>query len=473
MTAVRPSTATPRTNPRSTMLTPRSGSMTSASASRTAAASAVGSAGRAGVTGSAGAGPVGPAGRAVACSPAGRSTMRTRQVGLWIQSATPWALRRTRTMSSPASALPSATTSSRGSRPAASARTIAPSSSRAIASQVRPGPNRSRARAGMTGWPVTARSAARASPSVTRSCGSSTCHSAASVVPMRGPLSGRGDGRGGEPLERQRLVAELAGGGAVVAGDQAAGVEHVLGAVQRDHRAHPVTVQAERGKAALLERAADDEPAGAVGLRDQARAGDGVLELIGPEPVDVAERLALAEHVAGRDAPVPEGGVVVLDPDAAPVSGQVLGGDVPDGVDAGGGRGEALVHLDAVAGRQAGLLGELGAGHGADADDEDVGVDVAGRGADPHPAAEHRDVPGRGHPLAQRGSVLAGPQVADAVAVQAGQDARPDSGGEQQLVVAEDRAAGQGDGPGRQVELGGPRAEEQLDRCLLIPGGVL
>ena len=47
-------------------------------------------------------------------------------------------------MSSPASALPSATTSSRGSRQADSARTMARSSSRAIASQVRPGPNRSR-----------------------------------------------------------------------------------------------------------------------------------------------------------------------------------------------------------------------------------------------------------------------------------------------------------------------------------------
>jgi len=191
-----------------------------------------------------------------------------------------------------------------------------------------------------------------------------------------------------------------------------------------------------------------------------------------------------------------------------------------------------------VAGRQSGLPGELGVGHGAHADDEDVGVDVAGRGADPHaaaaqpdpehllpgadvdafvpveaghdvaelrtegpvqeggqrlqdrgplaqpdgrggylaadePAAEHRDVPGRGHPVAQRDGVLAGPQVAHAVAVEAGQDARPDSGGEQQLVVAEDRAAGQGDGPGRQVEPGGPRAEDQLDRRLLVPGGVL
>src|SRR2546430_1205693 len=225
-----------------------------------------------------------------------------------------------------------------------------------MTSQVRPGPNRSRARAGMTGLPVTARSADRASLSVTRSCGSSTCHSAASVVLMRGPLSGRGDGRGGEPLERQRLVAELAGGGAVVAGDQAAGVEHVPGPVQRDHRAHAVAVQAERGEAALLERAADDQLPGAVGSRDESRAGDGVVELIGPEPVDVAERLAPAQHVAGRDAPVPKGGVVVLDPDPASVPRQMLGRDVPDGVDAGGHGGEALVHLDAVAGRQSGLL---------------------------------------------------------------------------------------------------------------------
>ena len=35
--------------------------------------------------------------------------IRTRQVGLWIQSATPWALRRTRMMSSAACTLPSAT----------------------------------------------------------------------------------------------------------------------------------------------------------------------------------------------------------------------------------------------------------------------------------------------------------------------------------------------------------------------------
>src|SRR6185437_8656253 len=111
-------------------------------------------------------------------------------------------------------------------------------------------------------------------------------------------------------------------------------------------------------EAALLERAADDQRPGAAGVREEASAGDGVLELIGPEPVDVAERLAPAQHVAGRATAMPDGGVVVLDPDAPPVSPQVLGGDVPDGVDAGRRGGEALVHIDALADRQAGLLGE-------------------------------------------------------------------------------------------------------------------
>ena len=44
-----------------------------------------------------------------------------------------------------------------------------------------------------------------------------------------------------------------------------------------------------------------------------------------------------------------------------------------------------------MAGRQSGLLGELSVGHGAHADDEDVSVDVAGRGADPHAAAARPD----------------------------------------------------------------------------------
>ena len=92
MTAVCPWTATARTNPRSTMFTPRSGSMTSDSAARTAAArspagSAGTSAGRvAGAGGSAGAG---RSALAVAYSPAGRRTIRTWQAGLWIQSAAP------------------------------------------------------------------------------------------------------------------------------------------------------------------------------------------------------------------------------------------------------------------------------------------------------------------------------------------------------------------------------------------------
>jgi hypothetical protein len=34
---------------------------------------------------------------------------------------------------------------------------------------------------------------------------------------MRGPHSGCGDGRGDEPFERHQLIAELIGGGAVVA----------------------------------------------------------------------------------------------------------------------------------------------------------------------------------------------------------------------------------------------------------------
>ena len=201
MTAVRPSTVTARTKPRSTMFTPRSGSMTSNSASRTA----------------------------MACSPAvprGHRQVRGRNGGrLGLGLARARSFRRSRRGrpaagrsapgrsgcgSSPRCHGPCGApgrcprpparcrrprTSSCGSRPAFSACTMARSSSRAIGSQVRPGPKRSRARAETTGRPATARSAARASPSVTRSCGSSTCHSAASVVLMRCPpavlLNGR------------------------------------------------------------------------------------------------------------------------------------------------------------------------------------------------------------------------------------------------------------------------------------------
>src|SRR5271163_2756034 len=110
---------TARTKPRSTMFTPRSGSMTSASAFRTvraasdggssvategAAAGAAADAGgaatgasdrggaSAGDTGWAAAGETGWAaagGVLVACRPAGCRVIWTRQVGLWIQSATP------------------------------------------------------------------------------------------------------------------------------------------------------------------------------------------------------------------------------------------------------------------------------------------------------------------------------------------------------------------------------------------------
>src|SRR6266851_1301657 len=335
MTAVCPSMVTARTNPRSTMLTPRSGSMTSDSASRTAvtrspAASAGTSGAAAGTGGSAGG--WSRSVPAVAYRPAGRRVICTRQVGLWIQSAT---------------------TSSTGSRPAVSACTMARSSSRATDSYVRPGPKRSRARAAMTGLPMMAPSAARPSLFATRICGSSMCSSAASVVPMRGPHSGCGGGRRDEPFERQRLVAELVGGGAVVAGDQAADVEHVPGPVQRDHRPETVAVQAERGEAALLERAADDQLFGVI---DEAGALDAVLVLIGPEPVDIAERLALAEHVAGRGTSVPDGAVVMLDAHASPVPRQVLGGDVSDGIDTGRCRGEVLIDGDTVPGRQPGLL---------------------------------------------------------------------------------------------------------------------
>ena len=199
MTAVRSRISTARTNPRSTMFTPRSGSITSASASRTASTSssaAVAAGSTDDIAGTGSDAESGSVGRAwgggtrsaplVACRPAGRRMIRTWQAGLWIQSAMP-SLRRTRTMSSVACALPSATTSSAGSRPAASACTMARSSSRATGSQVRPGPKRSRALADTAGWPAMRRRAARASPSVTRSCGSSTCHCAAKVVPMRPP----------------------------------------------------------------------------------------------------------------------------------------------------------------------------------------------------------------------------------------------------------------------------------------------
>ena len=73
-----------------------------------------------------------------------------------------------------------------------------------------------------------------------------------------------------------------------------------------------------------------------------------------------------------------------------------------------------------------------------------------GRGdlAADEPAAEHGDVLGRGDAVAELGGVPDGPQVADGLAVDAGQDARADAGGEQQLVVGQDRAVGQGHGPG-------------------------
>src|SRR3984957_1703444 len=135
------------------MFTPRSGSMTSNSASRTARTAAVGgssvategadeaaadraaggggggraaeeAAADAGGTAADGGGTAGEGAAGwvvVAWRPEGCRTRRTWQVGLWIQSATPWALRRTRMMSSAGWMLLSGTSSRSGRRPAASA----------------------------------------------------------------------------------------------------------------------------------------------------------------------------------------------------------------------------------------------------------------------------------------------------------------------------------------------------------------
>ena len=201
ITAVRSCISTRRTNPRSTMLTPRSGSITSSRASRTAAARASGaipaSPGGSGMAAAA-AGAAGAAGGGaepawLACSPAGRSVSSTRQVGLAIQSAVPCALRRTRTMSSPASTFPSTRMSRAGLSPACSARAMTRSSSRATGSQVRPGPNRSRAWARTASRPITAPRAARPSGSARRTCSSPARSSAASDWPasVPGSLTGR------------------------------------------------------------------------------------------------------------------------------------------------------------------------------------------------------------------------------------------------------------------------------------------
>ena len=123
---------------------------------------------------------------AVAYRPAGRRTIVTRQVGLWIQSAMPWALRRTRMTSSAACALPSATTSICGSRPRVFRLHDYRFSSRATDSQVRPGPKRSRCPSDE--WP--AGDGAQRGPGIAlviRSRGSSACHSAARVVLMHCP----------------------------------------------------------------------------------------------------------------------------------------------------------------------------------------------------------------------------------------------------------------------------------------------
>lgn len=92
--------------------------MTSYNASRTASSASV--SGTRSRTRSAGAGSLvsaTTAGPATVASPFGRSTSVTSLVGLLIQSATPWALRRIRTMSSAGTALPPDSTSASAARP--------------------------------------------------------------------------------------------------------------------------------------------------------------------------------------------------------------------------------------------------------------------------------------------------------------------------------------------------------------------
>jgi hypothetical protein len=93
--------------------------------------------------------------------------------------------------------------------------------------------------------------------------------------------------------------------------------------------------------------------------------------------------------------------------------------------------------------------------------------------ASDEPAAEHGDVPGGIDPVAQRGGIGDGPQVADAVPRQARQDTRAHAGGQQQLVVADRRAVGQRHGPGRQVEPGAVHPQQKLDLLPGVPGGIL
>ena len=174
MTAVRPSTSTRRTKPRSTMLTPRSGSMTSGRASRTAAASCR-SAGRGAAARTApGTAPAGSpaAGALPAGTPAARAarmffflrtTDRRHPSRRWhaapraATSSPPgtWGWRSSPRCRAPCGGPgrcprrprrgPPTRMSRAGLSPACSARTMTRSSSRATGSQVRPGPNRSRA----------------------------------------------------------------------------------------------------------------------------------------------------------------------------------------------------------------------------------------------------------------------------------------------------------------------------------------
>ncbi len=122
----------------------------------------------------------------------------------------------------------------------------------------------------------------------------------------------------------------------------------------------------------------------------------------------------LAEHRPGRRLRLMQRVVPVLDPDV-PAEQPVVGvGDVAGGVDVRVGGTQLRVDDDAVAGLQAGHLGELAVGRDPDADDDRVGLDTAAVGQ-----------PRAAGPAAGSGDLRdldAEAQVDAVVAVQVGED---------------------------------------------------
>src|SRR5690606_91757 len=158
----------------------------------------------------------------------------------------------------------------------------------------------------------------------------------------------------------------------------------VAAAVQAEGPGDRAVGDVEGDEVPFLDGAAHDDVVPARGI---ARVLDAVVVLVGPEPVRVVVPRAHAEHVECRGGSVPGRVVEVLDAHAAVVQRVIVVGDVAGGVDALGGAAAELIHADAVADRDLGVLRDLDVRFDADADHRGVALY-------PFPVARRDDDPG-------------------------------------------------------------------------------